>query len=171
MVEFKNGKDRAKELLSNLPHIIPHRQVCTCTICTCIYVYIHTYVYTVLLHMYNVIYTYIHTYIQYICTMSYIHTYIHAYVLSYIRMYIHTVHLYTHTYVYTLHISCMHTVWCMCLGCREWSYSKRECELTRNLLGSPREEMLRLHQRTSGFIGHASLRMGMMNCLAWQPNR
>ena len=128
------------------------RYVCTCTICTCIYVYIHTYVYTV--HMYNVIYTYIH-----------------AYVLSYIRMYIHTVHLYTHTYVYTLHISCMHTVWCMCLGCRELSYSKRECELTRNLLGSPREEMLRLHQRTSGFIGHASLRMGMMNCLVWQLNR
>jgi ubiquitin-protein ligase E3 B len=26
MSEFKNGKDRAKELLSNLPHIIPHRQ-------------------------------------------------------------------------------------------------------------------------------------------------
>ena len=35
MSEFKNGKDRAKELLSNLPHIIPHRQV---------HVYVRTFV-------------------------------------------------------------------------------------------------------------------------------
>ena len=95
MVEFKNGKDRAKELLSNLPHIIPHRQVRAQSV----YAYIHPHVY-IHTHTYS---TYIHTCIQYIRTyVQYIYTHLHT------CKFIHT-HIDTciHTYILYLYHACI----------------------------------------------------------------
>ena len=95
MVEFKNGKDRAKELLSNLPHIIPHCQVRTQSVHAYIrastYVYIRTYI------GYNIL-SYIRTYVHTLC-IQYICTYILSYICTYMHTYIHTVHIWAHTYM------------------------------------------------------------------------